>query len=71
LLLWTEQLKASQARARAQALATLRHWQSDPVLAGLRDEAALAKLPENEKPAWRRLWAEVDQLVHKAGEGSR
>jgi eukaryotic-like serine/threonine-protein kinase len=63
LKLWAEQLKASPSEARGQALGTLRHWRRHPDLAGLRDESALAKLPENEQQAWRRLWAEVDQLV--------
>jgi hypothetical protein len=37
-------------------------------LAGLRDEAALAKLPEDEQEACRALWAEVDALLTKARE---
>jgi hypothetical protein len=47
---------------------TLQHWQKDTDLAGLRDKAALAKLPEAEQKAWRKLWAEVDALLRRAGE---
>ena len=45
---------------------TLQHWKADPDLAGLRDPAALAKLPEDEQNACRALWAEVDALLTKA-----
>jgi serine/threonine-protein kinase len=56
--------KAPQARSDVQR--TLRHWQQDPDLAGLRDQDALAKLPEPERDACRRLWAEVDALLRRA-----
>ena len=44
----------------------LRHWQEDADLAALRDKAAVAKLPESEREACRRLWAEVESLLAKA-----
>jgi hypothetical protein len=34
----------------------------------VREEAALAKLPEEEVRAWRVLWAEVEGLLGKAGQ---
>ena len=37
----------------------LGHWQNDHDLAGLRDEAELAKLPEEARAACRDLWARV------------
>jgi hypothetical protein len=40
----------------------LQHWQQDPDLAGVRGEAALAKLPETERPPWRDLWKQVESL---------
>jgi hypothetical protein len=49
----------------------LQHWQRDPDLAGLRDEAALAKLPPAEREASRKLWAEADSLLQKAREQER
>ena len=47
---------------------TLQHWKVDPDLAGVRDAAALAKLPEAERKEWRTLWAEVDRLLKRAGQ---
>ena len=41
----------------------------DPDLAGIRDEAALVKLPEEEQKAFRTLWAEVEALLKKASGG--
>jgi serine/threonine-protein kinase len=46
----------------------LRRWQRDPDLAGVRDAAALAKLPEAERQAWQKLWADVAALLVKAEE---
>jgi serine/threonine-protein kinase len=34
-------------------------WQTDPALAGVRDPAALANLPDAEREPWKRLWADV------------
>ncbi len=47
---------------------TLLHWQKDADLAGLRDAAAVDKRPEAERAACRKLWADVAQLLDKAGE---
>jgi hypothetical protein len=44
----------------------LRHWQTDADLAGIRDEAALGKLPAAEREDWRRLWADVAALLKDA-----
>jgi hypothetical protein len=46
----------------------LRHWQTDPDLAGLREAATLAKLPEAERKRCRQFWAEVTQLLDRAGK---
>jgi hypothetical protein len=46
---------------------TFQHWQRDPDLAGLREEAALAKLPEAERQAFRQLWADVRSTLERAG----
>jgi serine/threonine-protein kinase len=63
LALWTQVLASGKAEARAAGLHMLTHWQRDPDLAGLRDEAALAKLPAAEREACRQLWAAVQQLL--------
>ena len=56
------------ADARAAAVQALRHWQTDPDLAGLRDKESLATLPEAEQEAWRKLWADVADLLTRVGE---
>jgi hypothetical protein len=42
------------------------HWQQDADLAGVRDAAALDRLPEGERRAWRALWQDVEALLAKA-----
>jgi Flp pilus assembly protein TadD len=65
--------RAAQARStnpedRAQARKRLSYWQTDSDLAGVRDAAALAKRPEEERTAWRRFWDEVAAVLRKAGQ---
>jgi hypothetical protein len=43
----------------------LEHWQQDSDLASVRDEASLAKLPTEEQPGWRQLWADVTNTLAK------
>jgi hypothetical protein len=47
----------------SQRARVLRSWQADKALAGVRDEAALANLPQAERAAWAELWAEVEKLL--------
>jgi serine/threonine-protein kinase len=65
---WTAVLDKDPAAARAAVQGTLRHWQSDPDLAGLRDAAALARLPEAECQACRQLWIDVAKALGQAGK---
>jgi hypothetical protein len=56
---------------RTQALANragriVRRWQEIADLASVRDEKALAALPQDEAAAWRTFWAEVDVLAEPA-----
>jgi tetratricopeptide (TPR) repeat protein len=44
----------------------MQHWQQDTDLAGVRDPAALAKLPEAERQQWQTLWQEVEALRQRA-----
>ncbi len=66
LALWTKQLDSNQPADRATVQWTMNHWRDDPDLAGLRDEAPLAKLPEAERKAWQALWGEVRALLDRA-----
>jgi tetratricopeptide (TPR) repeat protein/serine/threonine protein kinase len=61
-------LDSGTQEGRANVVKTLRRWQQDADLAGVRDEAEVVRLPEEEQKAWRGLWAEVQTLV-KTGEG--
>jgi hypothetical protein len=64
---WAAQVEKGTLQERAVATKKLRWWQADPDLAGVRDAAALARLPEVERAAWQRLWADVQALLEKAG----
>jgi hypothetical protein len=66
LALRAKQLESGKPTARAEVQRTLRHWQRDPDLAGIRDEAKVAQLPEAEREACRRLWSDVEALLERA-----
>jgi serine/threonine-protein kinase len=66
LAAWSKILASGPPQARQDVAQMLQHWKADPDLAGLRDPAALAKLPEDEQRACHALWAEVDTLLAKA-----
>jgi tetratricopeptide (TPR) repeat protein len=55
------------AQARAAVQKQLAHWQQDTDFAGVRG-AALAKLPEAERPPWQKLWADVEALRQRAAK---
>ncbi|WP_422927948.1 protein kinase domain-containing protein [Singulisphaera sp. PoT] len=62
-------IRASQQEdpiGRKQLAEDLRHWQRDSDLAGIRDTADLARVPEPERLACRRLWDEVGSLLARA-----
>ena len=66
LAAWSRTLGDDKPASRIAALKMLTHWKTDPDLAGVRDEAALAQLPEGERQPWRALWADVETLLKKA-----
>jgi Flp pilus assembly protein TadD len=53
-------VQSSLARRR------LRCWQQDPALAGLREPAALAELPTEERESWQQLWQNVESALNHA-----
>jgi serine/threonine-protein kinase len=63
LALWNKQLDNPSPKVRSLVQRTLRHWQRDPDLAGLREAAALANLPEAEAKTCCQLWADVEALL--------
>src|SRR5262249_14263223 len=66
LALRTRQLESDRPADRTAARQTLRYWQKDPGLAGLRDKEALDKLPAEEQKAFVQLWADVAATLEKA-----
>jgi tetratricopeptide (TPR) repeat protein len=60
-----EKLIKDRPPERARVQQTLRHWQVDRDLVGIRDTEALAQLPPAEREACRKLWAEVDALLRR------
>jgi serine/threonine-protein kinase len=67
LSLWKQRLTGGKAPERQAAQQALRHWQTDPDLAGVRDKTELTKLPDAERQEWAKLWTEVAALSAKAG----
>jgi superkiller protein 3 len=55
--------QAKKAAGQPIVRERLTHWQTDKDLAGMRDEPSLARLPETEREAWRKLWGEVAALL--------
>jgi serine/threonine-protein kinase len=69
LAAWTRLAEKDPPQARTAGQQTLRHWQQDPDLAGVRGEA-LARLPAAERNTWRKLWADVDALLKQVASAN-
>jgi hypothetical protein len=67
LALRRKQLEGGKPTDRSEVQATMRHWQKDSDLAGVRDPAALAKLSEAERLEWQKFWKDVEGLLARAG----
>jgi tetratricopeptide (TPR) repeat protein len=59
-------LGRTAADSPARVLGAFHVWQTDPELAGLRDDATLAAFPPDEAAAWRQLWAEIVRTQSEA-----
>jgi hypothetical protein len=63
LTLWADRLGRSPD-SRPAAQGSLRRWQGEKALAGIREPEELAKLAEPERAGYLRFWADVQgQLV--------
>jgi serine/threonine-protein kinase len=60
------QAVGNKAERRQAAARQLRLWQSHLDFAGLRDEAELKKLPQDEQTVWRQFWADVAAAADRA-----
>jgi hypothetical protein len=65
---WNEMMGQEKFDGRPTVVSQMRHWQTDPDLAGVRDPESLDKLPDDERKAWRQLWADVEALRKRAAE---
>ena len=65
LVAWRQVALTAAPGNKEQVARTLQRWKEDSDLAGIRDENALAKLPEDERTAFQELWSQVDQLLAK------
>ena len=63
---WSRTLDECQPGGRDAVRGALERWKTDPDLAGVRDPARMADIPEGERPAWRALWGDVEALLKKA-----
>jgi serine/threonine-protein kinase len=63
---WTRLLQGGGPATAPALTQTLRDWQTDPDLAGLRDPAHLTRLSAEERAACQRLWADVAALLRLA-----
>jgi tetratricopeptide (TPR) repeat protein len=68
---WRGLLDKDPAKARPQVAEQMRHWLSDRDFNGVRGPDALAKLPEDERKDWQKLWDDVVATLAQAlGEGT-
>jgi serine/threonine-protein kinase len=68
LALWSKQADSDKPKDREAVQQQMMHWQEDTDFAGVRDKDALAKLPEAERDAWRKLWDDVASVLKKVKE---
>jgi serine/threonine-protein kinase len=66
LAVYTRLLDAGRPEARPFLVRTLSQWKQNRDLAGIRDQAALTRLPEQEQKAFTLLWTNVAALLKKA-----
>jgi WD40 repeat protein/serine/threonine protein kinase len=60
LTAWSQLLESGSPQAPSSKVRKPSDWKKDGALAGVRDAAALAKLPADEQEAFARFWADVD-----------
>jgi serine/threonine protein kinase/tetratricopeptide (TPR) repeat protein len=56
---WRRLLDRGPDNDRPMIVEKMRQWLADTDLTGVRGAAALARLPEAERPAWQKLWHDV------------
>jgi hypothetical protein len=69
--LWAKRLASGKPEDGVAVRQALHGWQTDADLASLRDKDELAKLSAEEKEVCRKLWAETEALLQKAGKKAK
>src|SRR5262249_35726295 len=59
-------LETDPAKNRWIIACDLQRWFNDPGFAGVREPNELARLPEAERQAWRKLWADIADIWAQA-----
>jgi eukaryotic-like serine/threonine-protein kinase len=62
---WEKDIDGGSPLTRLRAWAALASWRREPALASVRDPEALGRLPQEERDAWRKLWADVDAALRR------
>jgi tetratricopeptide (TPR) repeat protein len=62
---YRQMIDTSSDKAGAEIAQRLQHWLQDTDFSGVRG-AVLAKLPETERAEWRKLWADVENMLANA-----
>src|SRR5262249_49270405 len=62
---WAQRHRRGNPGDRTPAATAARSWLRTERLAGVRDEKALAKLPDDERRAWQALWEKVAALAER------
>jgi eukaryotic-like serine/threonine-protein kinase len=65
LAIRSQQIRQGKPDQAKDARAKLRYWQSDPDLAGVRDDQALQGMTDTDREKWRALWRTIAELVDK------
>jgi hypothetical protein len=65
---WDRALDSGNAQTTAQARETMQQWLADSNFADVRGRDALARLPEEERRRWERLWSDVDALLRRVSQ---
>jgi hypothetical protein len=65
LALYAKMAERDDPNAKEAVRQRLAHWQQDTDLATVRDQAALGKLPDDERRPWGQLWEDVAALLQK------
>jgi serine/threonine protein kinase/Tfp pilus assembly protein PilF len=66
LAAWAKVLERDRSKAATVVRLLMQHWLKGPDFTGVRGAEALSRLPEDERPAWQRLWADVADLLARA-----